>query len=47
LDWKPEGGRLRGLWLRVRVASINASATGAVDQMGYRLILNYDFSPRL
>ena len=46
LDWKPKGGRLRGLWLRARVASINAAGTGAVDQMDYRLILNYDFSPR-
>jgi hypothetical protein len=46
LDWKPRGGRLRGLWLRARVASINAAGTGAVDQMDYRLILNYDFSPR-
>jgi hypothetical protein len=46
LDWKPKGGRLQGLWLRARVASINAAATGAVDQMDYRLILNYDFSPR-
>ncbi len=47
LDWKPKGGRLRGLWLRARVASINAAGSGAVDQMDYRLILNYDFSPRL
>jgi hypothetical protein len=46
MDWKPKGGRLQGLWLRARVASINAAGVGAVDQMGYRLILNYDFSTR-
>jgi hypothetical protein len=44
LDWKPRGGKLKGLWLRGRVASINARGPGTVDQMDYRLILNYDFS---
>jgi hypothetical protein len=44
LDWRPKDARLKGLWLRARVASINAAGPGAVDQMDYRLILNYDFS---
>jgi len=44
LDWKPKGGRLEGLWLRGRMAVVNAAGPGAVDQLGFRLILNYDFS---
>ena len=46
LDWKPKNGKLDGLWLRARVALINASGPDAVDMGDYRLILNYDFSIR-
>ena len=44
LDWKPEHGGLDGLWLRGRMAVIDAAGSGAVDQLDFRVILNYDFN---
>ncbi|UHD17626.1 OprD family outer membrane porin [Thiocapsa bogorovii] len=44
LDWRPKNGSLEGLWLRGRVAVINAAGPGAVDQLDFRVILNYDFN---
>jgi hypothetical protein len=44
LDWKPKDGRLDGLWLRGRMAVINAAGPRAMDQVDFRIILNYDFN---
>ncbi|MGB5734197.1 MAG: OprD family outer membrane porin [Thiohalocapsa sp.] len=44
LDWRPKNGKLDGLWLRGRMAVINAAGPGAVDQQDFRIILNYDFN---
>jgi hypothetical protein len=44
LDWRPKSGGLDGLWLRGRMAVVNAVGPGAVDQLDFRVILNYDFN---
>lgn len=39
------GGRLDGLWLRLRAAHVeNSKSTGGEDYSDYRIIVNYDFS---
>jgi len=43
LDFKPESGRWRGLWFRVRYARVREDGAGEVANQ-FRLILNYSFS---
>jgi hypothetical protein len=43
LDYKPESGRWRGLWFRVRYAQLREDGQGRVANQ-LRIILNYSFS---
>jgi hypothetical protein len=43
LDYKPEHGRLRGLWLRMRYARLKEDNRGEVANQ-VRIILNYSFN---
>ena len=43
LDYKPEHGRLRGLWFRVRYARLKEDGEGEVANQ-VRIILNYSFN---
>ena len=43
LDYKPESGRWRGLWFRVRYATLREDGGGEVSHQ-LRIILNYSFS---
>lgn len=40
LDYRPEEGRLRGLWLRARASFLEEDGRGTTSE--FRLILNYD-----
>ena len=44
LDYKPEAGMLKGLWLRLRGAFVDQDGSGGSDLRDIRFIANYDFS---
>ncbi len=43
IDFRPEQGKLEGLWIRLRTADVSRMDP-ATDRNDVRLIINYDFA---